>query len=67
MDAFTMDIAGLVTRVQPMFVTTREYCRDYLSEREVEFSVRITEDDLIYEQKIRLHVPKDNHDSIHVS
>lgn len=52
MDAFTMDIAGLVTRVQPMFVTTREYCRDYLSEREVEFSVRITEDDLIYEQKM---------------
>ena len=52
MDAFTMEIAGLVTRIQPMFITTREYCRDYLSDREPEFFVRITEEDLIYEQQM---------------
>ena len=52
MDAFTMEIAGLVTRVQPMFVTTREYCRDYLSDHEPDFFVEVTEDDLAYEQKM---------------
>ena len=51
-DAFTMEIAGLVVRVQPMFVTTREYCRDYLCDREPDFFVNITDDDLIYEQKM---------------
>ena len=52
MEAFTMEIAGLVTRVQPMFVTTREYCCHYLSDREPEFLVSVTEDDLIFEQKM---------------
>ena len=52
MEAFTMEIAGLVTRVQPMFVTTREYCRDYLSDHEPDFFVEVTEDDLAYEQKM---------------
>lgn len=52
MEAFTMEIAGLTTRVQPMFVTTREYCRDYLSDRKPEFFVEVTEEDLIFEQKM---------------
>ena len=52
MDAFTMEIAGLVTRVQPMFVTTREYCRDYLSDIDADFFVEVTEEDLAYEQKM---------------
>lgn len=52
MEAFTMEIAGLVTRVQPMFVTTREYCRDYLSDIDADFFVEVTEDDLAYEQKM---------------
>ena len=52
MEAFTMEIAGLVTRVQPMFVTTREYCRDYLSNNVADFFVEVTEEDLAYEQKM---------------
>lgn len=50
MDAFTMQIAGLVTRVQPMFISTREYCRPYLTEAEPELFVEVTVDDLAYEQ-----------------
>lgn len=52
MDAFTIEIAGLVTRVQPLFASTKEYCRSYLTESEPEFFVEVTEDDLIYEQKL---------------
>ena len=50
MEQFTIEIAGLVTRVQPMFFSTREYCRPYLSESEPDFFVEVTESDLIYEQ-----------------
>lgn len=52
MEAFTIQIAGLTTRVQPLFVSTQEYCRAYLSDREPEFEVRVTESDLVYEQKM---------------
>ena len=52
MDAFTMAIAGLVTRVQPMFFSTREYCRAYLTERQAELFVEVTQDDLAYEQQM---------------
>ena len=50
MDAFVMEVAGLVTQVQPMFFSTREYCRPYLSERKPEFFIEITEEDLIRQQ-----------------
>ena len=49
-DTFTIEIAGLVTRVQPRFVSTREYCRPYLSEAEPEFCVEVTQEDLLFEQ-----------------
>jgi len=52
MDAFSLQIAGLVTRVQPMFISTREYCRAYLTEAEAEFFVETTENDLAYEQEM---------------
>ena len=52
MEAFTMEIAGLVTCIQPMFVTTREYCRDYLSDIDADFFVEVTKEDLAYEQKM---------------
>lgn len=52
MDAFTMEIAGLVTCVQPMFFSTREYCRAYLTERKAELFVEVTEEDLVYEQRM---------------
>lgn len=52
MDAFTMEIAGLVTCVQPMFFSTREYFRAYLTERKAEFFAAVTEEDLVYEQQM---------------
>ena len=45
-----MEIAGLATCVQPMFFSTREYCRPYLTEREPEFFVEVTGEDLIRQQ-----------------
>lgn len=50
MDAFSMEIAGVVFRVQPMFLSTREYCRPYLTDRDSEFFVTVTRDDLLFEQ-----------------
>ena len=52
MDAFVMEIAGLVTRVEPRFISTREYCRPYLAEKKPEFFVEVTPEDLVYEQKM---------------
>ena len=45
-----MEVAGLATHVQPMFFSTREYCRPYLTERKPEFFVEITGEDLIRQQ-----------------
>lgn len=50
MDVFTMEIAGLVVRVQPMFQSTKEYCRSYLTNKEPELFVQVTEEDLAFEQ-----------------
>ena len=41
-----MEVAGLATGVKPMFFSTQEYCRPYLTDREPEFFVEITEEDL---------------------
>lgn len=51
MDAFTMEIAGLVVQVQPLFQSTREYCRDYLSDKDAEFFVHVTGEDLTFQQE----------------
>ena len=50
MDAFVLEVAGLATQVQPMFFSTKEYCRPYLTEREPEFFVEVTAEDLIRQQ-----------------
>ena len=50
LDAFTIEIAGLVTRVQPMFGSTREYCHSYLSELQPEFFIEVTPEGLVREQ-----------------
>lgn len=52
MDAFKINIAGLTARVQPLFVSTRDYCRNYLSEDQSEILVEVTRDDLIREQTL---------------
>lgn len=52
MESFTMEIAGLVVYVQPLFQSTREYCRPYLTDKEPEFYVTVNEGDLIHEQML---------------
>ena len=47
-----MEIAGLVTHVQPLFFSTREYCRLYLTEREPEFFIEVTPESLIRQQAV---------------
>lgn len=45
-----MEIAGLAARVLPLFSSTREYCRPYLSEQEAEVLITVSEQDLLFEQ-----------------
>lgn len=52
MDAFTICIAGLTVQVHPMFLSTREYCKKYLSDEMAEVSVAVTPEDLRYEQTL---------------
>jgi len=47
-----MEVAGLVTQVQPMFFSTREYCRPYLSERKPDFFIEVTGEDLVRQQAL---------------
>ena len=49
-EQFTMEIAGMSVRVEPLFQSTKEYCRPYLTEKAPEFTVRVTEKDLAFEQ-----------------
>ena len=52
MEAFVLEVAGLATQVQPMFGSTKEYCRPYLTDRESEFFIEITDADLIRQQAL---------------
>lgn len=47
-----MEIAGLTVHVQPLFQSTREYCKPYLTDKEPEFFVSVTPEDLSFEQKM---------------
>ena len=47
-----MEVAGLVAQVQPLFVSTKEYCRDYLTKKAPAFSVTVTPEELIFEQEM---------------
>lgn len=50
MEAFTIEIAGLVTQVQPLFGSTREYCRAYLTDGVPVCFVDVTPQDLVHTQ-----------------
>ena len=52
MEAFAMEIAGLPVLVEPMFFSTKEYCRSYLTDREPELTVTVTPEDLVFEQEM---------------
>ena len=50
-EPFTIEIAGLSARVQPLFVSTRDFCRNYLTDRGPEIYVEVTEADLAQQQE----------------
>lgn len=52
MDCFSIEIAGLVARVYPLFESTREYCKPYLTNKEPELHVHVARDDLVFEQRM---------------
>lgn len=47
-----MEIAGLSVCVQPLFQSTREYCKDYLTDREPELFLRVRAEDLVFQQAL---------------
>lgn len=49
---FTIEIAGTAIGVQPMFFSTREYCREYLTDRQPELMVQVTGEDLVFQQNL---------------
>ena len=51
-EAFSMEIAGSVFGVQTLFQSTKEYCKDYISNRNPEFFVNVCLADLGFEQML---------------
>jgi len=51
MAQFLIDIAGQTVAVTSLFESTRDYCRNYLTQREPDFSVTVTREDLAFEQE----------------
>ena len=47
-----MEIAGTAVGVQPLFQSTKEYCRPYLTEKDPDFFVHVTREDLVFAQML---------------
>ena len=52
MAEFKIEIAGKVAAVTSLFESTRDYCRNYLSDRNADFSVATAPEDLVFEQEM---------------
>lgn len=52
MYSFTMLVVGLAVWVEPLFGSTREYCREYLTEQVPEYTIFVTREDLVREQDL---------------
>ena len=52
MDSFVMEIAGFAIGVEPLFESTRMYCREYWTDREPEFHVTVNREELVQEQAL---------------
>ena len=50
MAVFTMKVAGVVAEVHSLFDSTRDYCKDYLTEETPEFTINVTPENLAFEQ-----------------
>ena len=51
MAQFLIKIAGQTAFVSSLFESTRDYCRKYLADEELDFSVTVTREDLVFEQE----------------
>ena len=51
MAQFLMKIAGYTAEVTSLFGSTRDYCRNYLTEEKADFSVAVSREDLLFEQE----------------
>ena len=52
MDSFKLKVAGLVAQVQPLYLSTREYFRSYLTDQDPDLRFVVTEEALQFEQKM---------------
>lgn len=51
MEPFVIEIADIVFGVEPMFASTREYCKRYLTDKTPTFHVTVTRENLVFEQE----------------
>ena len=51
MAQFLIEIAGYTGQINSLFESTRDYCRNYLTESKPDFTVSITREDLAFEQE----------------
>ena len=52
MEPFSIEIAGLAVELKTMFMSTKEYFRPYLTEKDPAFFVEVLPEDLVYEQEM---------------
>lgn len=52
MQSFTIRIAGIPVRVHSIYASTKEFCRDFLSEEPPAFEIEMTMDDIQKEREI---------------
>lgn len=52
MERFKMRIAGRVIAVDALYIPTRMYCERYLCDSELDFSVTLTPQDIVFEQEV---------------
>lgn len=50
MAEFKIEIAGHTAAVCSLFDSSRDYCRDYLTDKDAQISIRVTREDLSFEQ-----------------
>ena len=50
MAEFKIEIAGAVFAVRSLFESTKDYCKNYLTESQPDFSVEVFPEDLVFEQ-----------------
>ena len=48
---FRIEIAGAVFTVRSLFDSTKDYCRDYLTEKDPDFTLEVSGTDLVFEQQ----------------